>query len=502
MRFLSLLLALLSLGFLMMGPGCANIVPPGGGPKDTSAPRLLSVVPADSQFNLRPQKIDLSFNEYVVLNDPGTQVQISPMLEVPLVVTNKLRNVTIRVADTLLRRNTTYRISFGDAIRDLHEGNPFRGYSYVFSTGSYFDSLRVSGHVEDAALGLPDTTVLVMLYDAADGDSAVVRKKPLYIVHADEVGNFRFDGLPAGEYYAYALADKNSNYIYDGPEEKIAFLDSSIRIAPGPFRELQLYSFTEPADTALNGTQPDDQTNRGNTGKAGRNEPEPARNFSYSIGADSSDLRKRTFDITQPLRITFTRPLREVAESRIFLSYDSAGTVIETGKRVRIDTTNRAALLLESEWREDMVYTLRLLKGFAKDTAATEAMPTRFSFHTKRDEDYGKLQLHLPTRMQGGAHVLQVMREKDTFYQKPVVDTMITFSRLAPGNYSFRIIHDDNRNGKWDPGDLFLKRQPEKVEAYPNTVLLKAGWENLIDFEERKAGKGAAGENRGKAAPR
>lgn len=503
MRFLSLLLTLLSVGFLMMGPGCANIVPPGGGPKDTSAPRLVSVVPADSQFNLRPQKIEMSFNEYVVLSDPGAQVQISPMLEVPLVVTSKLRRVTIRIPDTLLRRNTTYRISFGTAIQDLREGIPFRHYSYIFSTGSYFDSLRVAGNVEDAVTGLPDTSVFIMLHDAADGDSAIVRKKPLYITRADQAGNFSFDGLPASDYYAYALADKNNNYIYDGEGEKIAFLDSIVRIAPGAVQHLQFHTFAEPADSAaVAGQQPDDQGGRNKAAAIRRSESTPSRNFSYGIDADSSDLKKRSFDITRPLKITFTRPLQEVTDGRIFLSYDSSGTVVETARTAMIDTADKSVLLMQSDWKGDAVYTLRLQKGFAKDTAGNEALPVRFSFRTKRNEDYGKLQIHLPTRMRGDAHVLQVTRESDTIYQKPVADTMITLTRLAPGNYSFRIIHDDNRNGKWDPGDLFLKRQPEKVEAYRNNIQLKAGWENLIDFEEQGPRRGATGDNKGKAAPR
>lgn len=498
MRFFPLLPALILIAYLMTGPGCANIVPPGGGAKDTSAPRLLRVSPGDSLLNARPQKVELSFDEFVVLADPGTNVQISPLLEVPLTVTGNLKKVAVRIPDTLLRPRTTYRISFGTAIQDLHENNPFRNYTYVFSTGPYFDSLRLRGSVIDAATGLPDSAASVLLYDAAEGDSAVVRHKPLYLARAAGNGSFSFDGLPAGAYNLYALSDKNNNLTYDGNGEKIAFLNSSVMVTPDSVPVLKLYSFEEPADTSQ-AAVPAPDNNQGRKNLAGRSEGNASKNFSYSISADSSDLRKRTFDINLPLYIRFTRRLREFAAERIFLSYDSAGSVVETLRMVRLDTESDHNLVLTTNWQEDAVYTLRLQKGFAKDTTGADAMPVRFSFRTKRSEDYGRLQLHLPSRLYGKNFVLQVTREKDTLYQQPVTDTMVTFNRLAPGSYSFRVIHDANGNGKWDPGDLFLKKQPELVEPYPNVINLKAGWDNLIDFDISNRRKGSIGE--GSAPP-
>ena len=60
----------------LLAVGCANIVPPSGGKKDTIAPKLVGISTSDSQLNNRVAKIDLSFNEYVELNSPSTEVQI------------------------------------------------------------------------------------------------------------------------------------------------------------------------------------------------------------------------------------------------------------------------------------------------------------------------------------------------------------------------------------------------------------------------------------------
>lgn len=127
----------------MLG-GCANILPPSGGDKDTTAPRLLSIKPADSGRNVFPKKITLRFDEYVVVADAATQIRISPLLAQSISAEADLRTVTLTLPDTLLRPNTTYRIRLGTAVRDLHEDNPFRDYTYTFSTGSYFDSLTLA----------------------------------------------------------------------------------------------------------------------------------------------------------------------------------------------------------------------------------------------------------------------------------------------------------------------------------------------------------------------
>jgi uncharacterized protein (DUF2141 family) len=75
------------------------------------------------------------------------------------------------------------------------------------------------------------------------------------------------------------------------------------------------------------------------------------------------------------------------------------------------------------------------------------------------------------------------MADNDSIYQKPVTDTMVFLKRLKPAKYTFRIIADQNRNGKWDGGDLLGKKQPEDVFPYQEPVNIRQGWENTVDFE-------------------
>jgi len=63
-----------------------------------------------------------------------------------------------------LQPNTTYSFNFGNAIRDVNEGNILKNFTYVFSTGKYIDSMRFSGTVLVANTGKADSTMIVLLH--------------------------------------------------------------------------------------------------------------------------------------------------------------------------------------------------------------------------------------------------------------------------------------------------------------------------------------------------
>ncbi|RYZ53203.1 MAG: hypothetical protein EOP49_07795 [Sphingobacteriales bacterium] len=482
------LLCLLS--FLVCGllAGCANIVPPQGGSKDVTPPALLSVSPADSQLNIRVSRIEMRFNEYVTVNNAASEVTISPILPFPPNVEAMGRRIIVTIPDTLLQDNTTYRVSFGKAIQDIRENNPATGLDYIFSTGAYFDSMKLSGYVVNAATGKRDTGALVVLYDASSSDSIVVRQKPQYAVKADVSGNFRFEGLPGRPLKIFALRDANNNMIYDGADEMIAFLEQTVQ-PDTVFREqaaLFLFSENDSLNPGVAATDP-----RSQRGLPPRDKKAAEEGFSYTVIADTSDSRKRTFDITRRLDIRFNRAIASLNPARVNLSFDSAGVSIETAMEIIRDSTAPDLARLSADWKENTLYTLRLLKGFAQDSAGTDAAPGRYTFRTRRDDDYAKLQVHIPSQFAGRQFIFELLRDNDTVYHKPVTDTLITFTRLAPGSYSMRIILDKNENGKWDRGDLFGRRQPETVIPYNTPINLKAGWENLIDFEEPRARRGS-----------
>ena len=469
---------------LALFAGCANIVPPTGGKKDVDPPKLLEIEPKDSMLNTRVTRIDMRFDEFIALGDPGKEINISPVMAVPLNTLVNGKKLTLKIPDSLLKENTTYRISFGNAIKDLNENNVFKDYNYIFSTGGYFDSLKIIGQVFEAATGKPVEDAYVMLYDADGTDSAVVKQKPVYVTKTLSGGRFLLPGLPQMAYRIYALKDNNENLVYDGEEEKIGFIDSVVFPVDSlqNFDPVILRIFKEipPLDTTDN----DDSvvTNKGKFGKK-RDEKADTKELRYSVGVDTSNVEKRTHDINKPIKITFNNAIDTYNTGRVFVTYDSAGTDVESVYSLVKDTT-KEILLLDAAWKENTVYTIRLLKDFAQDTLGLLATPSKYIFRTKGDDDYGVIKIHVASRYYGNKYLLMVTADKDTVYKKAINDTTVNIRRLSPGKYTLAIIVDENENGKWDTGDLFAKLQPEMVMPFADVIELKAGWENVIDFKE------------------
>ena len=64
--------------FAISNTGCAQIAMPTGGPRDSIAPKLISASPKLNSTNVTPNKIILTFNEYVDLKEAQTNLLISP----------------------------------------------------------------------------------------------------------------------------------------------------------------------------------------------------------------------------------------------------------------------------------------------------------------------------------------------------------------------------------------------------------------------------------------
>lgn len=206
--------------------GCANVVMPSGGPKDQKPPVVLVASPANNSTDFRGKTIHLTFDEFITLNNPSNNVMISPPMSKKPTYRTSGKTLIIKFEEPL-QPNTTYSINFGDAIKDLHEGNIFKGYTFNFSTGESIDSLSLKGKVISASTLAPMESMLVGLFsddnDTLTLDSMPYRVKPNYITTTDKTGEFEFSGLADKEYLVFALSDANFNLIYDLPNEEIAF---------------------------------------------------------------------------------------------------------------------------------------------------------------------------------------------------------------------------------------------------------------------------------------
>jgi len=206
---------------------CANVVAPTGGPKDEEPPVVLRMEPPNNTPNFTGRQVQVFFNEFVQVTDINQKLLVSPpMEEMPTV---RLRGRTIIVSwDEAMRDSTTYNFFFGDAIADITERNAIPNFQIVFSTGPFVDSLSIGGTVIDAFTLKPSEGVYVMMYPMGN-DSLPFLERPVYLAKTDKQGKFHIGNTAAGSYLLFALNDLNANFLFDLPNEQIAFLDTLIK---------------------------------------------------------------------------------------------------------------------------------------------------------------------------------------------------------------------------------------------------------------------------------
>jgi hypothetical protein len=221
-----------------------------GGLKDTLAPVLKTSFPKNFSTNFKGTEIKLTFDEYIKLKDLRKQLIISPpMKNEPLILpTNVSKYLTIKINDTL-QPNTTYSFNFGQSITDNNEGNPYNQFKYIFSTGTYIDSLSIGGTVKDAYNKEVESFVSVMLYDVNDEfkDSVVYNENPRYVTNTlDSMKTFKLENLKAGKYLLVAMKDYNSNNKFNSKKDKIGFKKEFITVPNDSLLELKIFNEVMP----------------------------------------------------------------------------------------------------------------------------------------------------------------------------------------------------------------------------------------------------------------
>ncbi|MCI5081949.1 MAG: Ig-like domain-containing protein [Saprospiraceae bacterium] len=518
---------------------CASPLPPTGGAEDTIPPKVVAEESTPNfQTNFEKQRIDLEFNEWIVLEDVFNQVIVSPPLEGKLDVT--LRGKTVRFnfpeGDTL-RANTTYTINFGEAVKDLTEKNPAEDLRFVFSTGDELDSLRLQGQIFDAFAGTPEPEVLVMLYENL-ADTVVRTERPFYFGKTDEKGKFRIDNIREGDFKIFALKDVNFNYLYDLENEEIGFLAAPIRLDSSQNARIELRLFTEElplslkeedtrrygqAVLKLNRKPRDYQLTYDDFGQKLRinemadsikvwydTEQQEYWKIYFQTDSSSSDtvqvrpldraayLSEHPLECTnlnasspksinpiKQIKLNFNHPLTLIDTSLLLLLEDTLKTAV-TPTFVEIDSSLGQQLSLRFPWKESMLYEVQLLPGALTDFfGQTNEDTIQQNYIVEQRTRFGNLNLTVNDLDSSKAYVIQLIFKKDQLVEESRTFGVSQFNQqyrlLAPGDYSVQVITDLNNNGRWDTGDYDEKRQPEPVRLLPLEQQLRANWE--VDAE-------------------
>jgi hypothetical protein len=96
----------------------------------------------------------------------------------------------------------------------------------------------------------------------------------------------------------------------------------------------------------------------------------------------------------------------------------------------------------------------------------------------KEKQEYGSLKLEFQGLDMKRMPVLQLVEGNEVKRSIPLNTTTWEEKLILPGEYEFSVLYDENKNGKWDPGNYTSKKQPEQTLAIPQKINVKADWEN------------------------
>lgn len=508
---------------------CANMQQPTGGPRDSIAPVLLHETPPNLTTKFSARKIVLNFDEFIKLNNVTKEISISPDMETLPDFQVKRRALEIELPNQL-EENTTYVINFGEAIADNNEGNAFKNYSYVFSTGDEIDSLNISGQVINALTNEPEIQISVILIPVSQ-DTIFGKKKANIFATTDSSGHFELRYLREDQYRIYALKEQNNDRIYNSPDEWIGFISDSIALTkdtmgirlwtskqvPDVFRTVERqidragkvwFTFNRPLEqprivitdpAPLDATKVVEFTREKDSVNLWLNDmtfdslkvqvfDRDSLLDSILVRRPKNDKYDRQITVTNNLdrnrvnRITHLQfqastPLSHIDRSKIILMDDS---VKQDNFQLMRDSIESRKFIIRYNWKPKRNYELILEKDALRDPFEHGNETHQWAFTLEENEKFGDIVLHLTVPDTSIQYLVEVIDEKkETIYRKDVIrhDKTLTYKNFPEGKYMLRIIYDHNGNGRWDPGNLSTLTQPERVWYYDKTFIIRPNWE-------------------------
>lgn len=464
---------------IITGTGCANIIPPTGGPKDTLPPVLLTATPVEFSKHVSSNKIVFRFDEYIKADNIRTELVVNPVPKVEPTTDGHLQTVTVKLKDTL-QPNTTYTLNFYKGIMDVNEGNILRNFTYVFSTGDHIDSGSFGGNVLLALTGRPDSSLVVVLHKKLE-DSAVFKDRPRYLTRVDTTGHFQFEHIEKGRYAVYAMKDEGNSHKYLSKSQLFAFADAPVDVSSAT-APLTLYAYSEEPET-----KSASKSGNGTSGSSGGANLQTKSNKKSKEKDRRLELQTNTtngvFDILDTFRISFATGMKSFDSTLVRFTNENFGDIPLNQYRWVRDTTNKN-FYLAYRWPLDTKFNLILPKAFGEDSAGRKLLKDdTISFRTKKDIDYGEVQIRVFNLDLSRKPVL-LFYSGDLKYSYPFGNKKTIRQILfKPGDYELRILYDTNGNGKWDTGHFFGKRQqPEKIVTVLKKFTVKANWDNDRDI--------------------
>lgn len=502
-----------------------------GGPRDETPPSVDSLQSTPTpQTNFTPREIVIAFDEWVKLDDPFSQIFISPPLEQRPEYTLKGRSLVINLhEDEVLQDSTTYIINLGTSVQDITESNPIEDFQFVFSTGDWLDSLGFEGIITDALTGEPAENVSVMLYENF-ADSAIATLPASYFARTNKEGRYQFNYLKPDTFQLVAYVDDDLDFRHSAETEPLGFIpepisteqvnDSTVSFtismgAPPVYLDKVDSTTLGLLVLAMSGPITDSATLRIQTeGIRHYDRINSQIRMYYSpdslpvevivenirglrdtvrilsadkAGFDAENLNiartNPTFLPGESLELMTNWPIASLDPDRISLTKEDEEELIPIDTAIFEFNTLR----LKYPWQADTSYHMILYPGAIELENDVAHDTVEYRFEPVAQESLASLVINLTsdtTAAMPPQFILQLKQNDKIVAEKTttLANATLTFDSLKPGAYSLEIIWDENRNGIWDPARYPGRLPAEKIQVM-EIPTLRVNWVQEMDVE-------------------
>lgn len=520
------------LGVVLLS-ACGQVGEVTGGEEDRTAPQVKidKVIPPMSSINIAPQKITIPFEEFIELNKPAENIRVTPA-DVQLNYEIKKKSLVLTVKEGEWQKNTTYTIYLNRAVKDITESNDSI-MSYVFSTGSFIDSLQTVVKVVDAYTGNVVDGVTVGLYTKPliDDTSKI---SPRYITSTNKDGIATFKHIKSADFYAYAFDDENRNNRLDATEKR-AYLNTAvtlydtdtveiigpvIRLMPPEETELKVsnnefasagiwglrfnrplnededfvplnfdeeklkdylvwnedkdsvtvfYALTESSGTLSGLLKTAEKTDTINRKYFYRQKPNLAVN---------SNLVNRKLLYNDSLKFIVSEPIQSIDTSLIEFSAILKGDSIAIPQAFEyVPLSNREfALYFEKGKQEKLL--LNIPPAAITGINLTMKDSLKYDFSLQLERETGTMIIEFDSIPPYGVLFITSKRTKEEIAVvfDGIEKLTHTLSYVQPDQYEFKFLIDEDKNGKWSTGSIFTNKEAETMIVFPDVTTIRANW--------------------------
>ena len=496
---------------------CAQVGSITGGEQDQTAPKPIAdkMSPPNASVNFSGNQVIIPFDEYFTLSNPTTSIQIVPP-HATIKASAKKKTLYLEW-DEELQPNTTYAIYLNNTIRDLSERNDSI-MQYVFSTGSTLDSTNYSFSVVDAFTNSAVSESVVALYEPSSGTL-------VNFAQTDLSGKATLKYLRPGTYKVITFKDGNSDLLAQENEE-VGFLEDSLitidssgsldvpirMFSPLPKPEVTEATFEGPATFIIEATVEIKNPIVSIDGSViDSNQYFLAEDNKLHVFVDPTELNSGKIALTTdsfsdtttyrlldskkkgPIRISATQASNTFAPSQAFsFQVNDIIQSVDTSL-ITITRTEDSTVLYPSFNFSKNILTFDVERGssqkirveFDKNAiTTTTGTSTVFSGLMKVNslKKYGILSVDVSSYSE--TIIIQLLQSGKLEREISIEPTSerVIISELTPGDYTFRVIRDGNKNGKWDTGSLTEYRLPEQIDQYSSPTKVRANWEVEVEL--------------------